>query len=89
LRDIGMSAFAVFFCQSPSFLAFQRLMQQAHGINNAENLFDVHEIPTDNQIRNILDTVEPYLLRSVFHETFRYLQENGTIEAFRSFSNTL
>jgi hypothetical protein len=84
-----MSAFFVFFCQSPSFLAFQRLMQQASGVDNAVNLFGVDDIPTDNQIRNILDTVDPNYLRPVFHDTFEYLKEQGTVERFRSFANTL
>jgi hypothetical protein len=89
LHNIAMSAFAVFFCQSPSFLAFQRLMQQAHGMNNAEKLFGVDDLPTDNQIRNILDTVDPSLLCPVFHDSFRYLKERGILESFRSFANTL
>jgi hypothetical protein len=89
LVDICMSAFAVFFCQSPSFLSFQRLMQQSHGMNNAQNLFGVHDIPTDNQIRNIVDTVNPDLLRPVFHQTFSYLGERRIIDSFRSLDNTL
>lgn len=89
LHNIAMSAFSVFFCQSPSFLAFQRLMQQAHGMNNAANLFGVHDIPTDNQIRNILDTIDPSFFGPVFHDTFEYLKEQGVVESFRSFANTL
>ncbi len=66
VNNIAMSAILVFLCQSPSFLAFQRLMQQARGMNNATNLFGVSDIPTDNQIRNILDNVDPSFLRPVF-----------------------
>ena len=34
LQDATRAAFGVFFCQSPSFLAFQTLMQQQQGKNN-------------------------------------------------------
>ena len=45
--DAGLSAFSVFFMQSPSFLEHQRTLEQAHGENNARTLFGVHEIPSD------------------------------------------
>ena len=51
LVDAGLSAFSVFFMQSPSFLEYQRSWEQAHGISNAQTLFGVHQIPCDNQIQ--------------------------------------
>jgi hypothetical protein len=89
MGDIGMSAFSVFFSQSPSFLAFQRLMKQAHGIDNTSTMFGVQQIPTDNQIRNVLDAVDSKLLRPVFERTLEYLQDQGVVESFRCFANTL
>jgi hypothetical protein len=55
LADAGMAALAVFFVQSPSFLAAQREMKRR---SNAEKLFGLREIPSDNQIRNLLDPLE-------------------------------
>jgi len=89
MRDIGISAFAVFFSQSPSFLAHQRLMHQAGGMNNAATMFSVQRLPSDSQIRNILDTVEPQLWQSVFRNTYRYLDRHGIIKTYRSFNNSL
>lgn len=89
MQDIARSAFAVFFVQSPSFLAHQKLMQQARGMNNGRTLFEIQKLPTDNQIRNLLDAVDPQQLRPVFVSVFEYLQQQGRIDAFRSFSNTL
>ena len=57
VRDAALSALAVFMMQSPSFLAQQRDMQRSKGRNNAQSLFGVHQIPSDNQIRNILDPI--------------------------------
>ncbi len=59
MADFVLSAFAVFFTQCPSFLSFQRNMQQARGRNNARSLFQVERIPTDNHIRQMLDPVAP------------------------------
>jgi len=89
MQDIARSAFAVFFVQSPSFLAHQKLMQQARGMNNGRTLFGIQKLPTDNQIRNLLDAVDPQQLRPAFVSVFEYLQQQGRIEAFRSFANTL
>jgi hypothetical protein len=89
MRDIGLSAFGVFFCQSPSFLSHQALMQQVRGVNNANTLFGVDVLPTDNHIRWLLDAVDPKNLHAVYRGTFEYLQQQGVVEHFRSFGNTL
>ncbi len=57
---------AVFFMQSPSFLAQQQVVLRRHGRNNAQSLFGVTRIPSDNQIRNLLDPLSPELLFPVF-----------------------
>ena len=59
LVDAGLSAFSIFFMQSPSFLEYQRSLEQAQGRNNAQTLFGVHAIPSDNQIRTLLDATDP------------------------------
>ena len=41
MADIALSAFAVFFTQCPSFLSFQRAMEQPRGAHNARSLFQV------------------------------------------------
>jgi hypothetical protein len=89
MKDIGLSAFGVFFCQSPSFLAYQRLMQEARDNNNGRTLFGIQKLPTDNQIRNLLDPVDPKLLWPAYRRTFDYLQKQGVVKRFRSFANTL
>jgi hypothetical protein len=53
--DGVLAAFAVFFMQSSSFLAHQRLLQSKKGRSNARSLFQVEEIPSDPQIRNLVD----------------------------------
>lgn len=89
LVDAGMGAFSVFFTQSPSFLAHQRDMKLRKGRSNAENLFDLREIPSDNQIRNLLDPIHPEHLDSCYRQIFQGLEQSGMLEGFRSFGNTL
>ena len=50
MADIGLAAFSVFFMQSPSFLAHQRVLAARCGRSNAETLFGMTAIPCDNHI---------------------------------------
>lgn len=84
MMDIGAGAFSVFFTQSPSFLAHQRLMQLRYGINNARTLFGMKDIPTDTHIRNTLDPVNPAVLDSVFHDCLAALERSGHLDTFRT-----
>lgn len=86
--DAGMSAFSVFFTQSPSFLDWQTRMQQTLGTNNASSIFGVHKIPSDAQIRNLLDPVPPSTLFPVMSGIGNTLYEQGYIDSYRSIGNT-
>jgi hypothetical protein len=89
LVDAGLSAFSAFFMQSPSFLEYQRSLEQAHGKNNAQTLFGVHQIPSDNQIRHLLDATEPGRVKPLFSYLFNALNQAGVIETYRSVNQTL
>jgi len=83
--DAGMSAFSVFFTQSPSFLAHQRDMQLSKGQSNAERLFELTELPSDNQIRNLLDGVDPGELDGMYRHIFTEIEATGLLEGYRSY----
>lgn len=89
VQDAGMSALSVFFTQSPSFLAHQRDMQLSKGRSNAERLFDLHQLPSDNQIRNLLDPVDPRYLHPFYRATFLKVEQAGLLESYRSFGHQL
>jgi hypothetical protein len=67
IEDAGLGAFSVFFTQSPSFLAFQDTMQKAKGKSNAQSLFGMQKIPSDNHIRDLLDIVHLPMYSLCFH----------------------
>ena len=84
MADFGMSAFSVFFMQSPSFLAHQRRMEEGHGRSNCQSLFGMGKIPSDNRIRDMLDPASPGLLNPLFFEIMSRLQgEQGGLDVFR------
>lgn len=87
--DAGLGAFGVFFIQSPSFLAHQRHMEQRQGRNNAKSLFGVEKIPSDAQIRNLLDPVDPSYLRAPFWKIYAQLQAGEHLEDYKQVGGTL
>jgi hypothetical protein len=89
MTDAGLSAFSVFFMQSPSFLDFQRTMQETQGKNNAQTLFGVFQIPSDNHIRTLLDAVEPAAVYPLFDFVFDGFQHSRVIDSFRTADNRL
>lgn len=89
MEDAALSAFSVFFTQTPSFLAYQRMMEGSKGHSNAQSLFGVHRIPSDNQIRALLDPVKPEQVFPIFEEILQVLEQQGQLEGFRSFGDTL
>ena len=88
VADGVLAAFAVFFMQSSSFLAHQRLLQSKKGRSNARSLFQVDEIASDPQIRNLVDT----LFCEDFQEDFWFLldelKEQQRLLQFRNELNT-
>ena len=89
LREFFLSAFAVFFSQSPSFLAHQALMEKEKGISNARSVFTVRGIPTDNQIRGVLDLVDPMVVRAAFGLTVDLLKDKGVLDSYRFLEDKL
>lgn len=89
VADAAVSAFGVFFTQTPSFLSYQRKMAAKKGKSNSQSLFGVHEIPSDNQIRNLLDAVPPSALFPMFEEIWQVLEKDGQLEQFRDVKQTL
>jgi hypothetical protein len=84
MTDATLGAFSVFFTQSPSFLSYQRNMEKRLGQSNANTLFSLSTILTDNQIRNILDSLDPSLLTPVFNSAFKRLEKSKLLQEFET-----
>lgn len=83
IEDVALSAFAMFFSQSPSFLDYQRRMNRRRSQHNAASLFGVAEIPSDNHIRSLLDAVPASSFYPVFDTIFDELAGAGELDRFR------
>jgi len=71
MEDAALSAFSVFFTQSASFLAYQRTMEGNKGRSNAQTLFGIHQIPSDNHIRDLLDPVKSAFIFPCWSKSLR------------------
>lgn len=83
IPDAVMSAFAVFFLQSPSWLSCQRAMQDEKGRSNALTLFGIGNVPTDNRVRSLLDPSAPERLHGAYRGLLGILEGCGALERYR------
>ena len=82
LVDALMSAFAMFALKDPSLLAFDA----RRGDENMKQVFGIQNIPSDTQMREILDGVDPEELRALFADVFRQLQRGKALEPFEFYA---
>jgi ribosomal protein S26 len=89
INNAAMGAFAVFFTQTPSFLSYQKRMQDDEGRNNAQSLFGISQIISDSHIRRLLDRVPCSFAYPMFSRIFYGLLEEGFLDQFRSYKGNL
>jgi hypothetical protein len=80
LADTLMAGFAMFSLKDPSLLAFDERRGEP---KNLHTVYEIEEIPSDTQMRVILDEVEPESLRPVFKDVFRDLQRGKVLEPYQ------
>jgi len=84
LHDTLLSGFAMMVFQHPSLLEFQRKMQQRRGRCNLATIFGVWQVPSDTQMRDILDGVPVELLRPLLPTFFEKWRRAGWAKEFQS-----
>jgi hypothetical protein len=78
LADSLMAGLALFSLKDPSLLAFcGRALD-----HNLRSVFGLRGIPSDTQLREILDEVRPDQLRPAFEDVFRQMQRGKILEDF-------
>jgi hypothetical protein len=78
LPDALMSGIALFALKEPSLLAFQERIKDS----NLRTIYGIQHVPSDTQMRVILDPVEPESLSPCFTDLFRELQRGKALEPF-------
>jgi hypothetical protein len=84
LPNTLMSAFALLFFQHPSLLAFQRALERKHKSSNLKTLFGVERVPSDTQMREILDGAPVEPLRRVLPDLFERIRRAGWAGRFKT-----
>lgn len=79
IADALMSAFAMFSLKDPSLLAFDKRRDD----QNLQALYQINRVPSDTQMRVILDPLPPEELRPAFGDVFRAVQRGKVLEAYR------
>lgn len=82
LKDALMSGLALFALKDPSLLAFE---QRRATPENLHRIFGIEQIPSDTQMRTILDGVDPEALRPMYKSVFSQLEEAKVLEEMRFF----
>ena len=77
-----MSAFACMYFQDPSFLAFQKRLENKLKSSNLKTLFDVKDIPKDTQLRDVLDNIPTDNFSDVFTKLFEQLRRHHHLKQF-------
>lgn len=80
LPDAAMAAFAMFSLKDPSLLAYERRRNRCDA--NLRSIYGIGVLPSDTQMRTILDPLDPEALRPSFRAVFRVLQRGKALESF-------
>ena len=86
LADALMSGFAMFSLKDPSLLSFEE--RRIREESNLKNIYSMENIPSDTQMREILDEVNPESLRPAFKSIFRKLQRGKALEQLTFFEGS-
>lgn len=76
LGDALMAGFALFSLKDPSLLAFD---ERRAAPENLQRLYHIQQIPSDTQMRTILDEVAPEYLRAPFKHVFHTLRREKVL----------
>jgi hypothetical protein len=84
LEDVLLSGLALMFFQYPSLLSYQREMEQKRKRSNLSTIFGVSRVPSDTQMREIIDGTEVEPLRQILPEIFERMRRSGWVVQFRT-----
>jgi len=84
LRDTLMTGFAMFFFQHPSLLQFQTAMKQKRGRCNLETLFAVGQLPSETQMRDLLDDTDAKEVRKLLPIIFERMRRAGWLSDYQT-----
>lgn len=88
LEDFLMSGVAIFSLKFPSLLQFEEEVRKERSFSNLKGLFGVTRVPSDTQMRSIVDELSPDLFRPVYKSLFQKAQRAKVLKEYELFYNT-
>lgn len=83
IKDALMSSFSLFSLKHSSLLAFDRLMNSdSMESNNLKKMYNISKVPSDTQMRSIVDNIDPVYIKSIFKKIFSQIQRGKVLEDF-------
>ena len=79
LADALMSGYALFALKDPSLLAFE---DRRATDRNLHTIFKIGQVPSDTQLRTLLDEVAPADLRPIYQRLHRALAARGQLRPY-------
>jgi hypothetical protein len=83
LPDVCMSGVAMFCYQDPSLLQFQERTKAPTLAANLKNLWHIASVPSDSQMRSVMDEIDSGEFTGLFTTFFRLLQRGKHLEQYR------
>jgi hypothetical protein len=83
IKDVCMGALAMFCSQDPSLLQFQKRTRAPLLAANLKNIWAIDSVPSDSQMRVVMDEIDPGEIESLFTVFFRLLQRGKHLEQYR------
>ena len=80
IHDALMSGFAIFALKFSSLLQLDQQKKDFQG--KLHSLFGIRAVPSDTQLREIVDNVDPEFIRPVFKQIFSELQRGKCLEEY-------
>jgi hypothetical protein len=78
-----MGALAMFCFQDPSLLQFQKRTKASTLAANLKNVWGIKSVPSDSQMRTVMDEIDPEVFEGLFKTFFRLLQRGKHLEQYR------
>jgi len=88
LQDIIMSGLAVFQLKIPALQLLDDYRHEPLAHPNLKRLFEIQKIPSDTQLRDVLDRIPTDKFRLPFDIIFRTLQQDKALEQFKFYDGT-
>lgn len=80
IKDALMSGFAMFSLKDSSLLVFDQRREDEKKVGNLKRVYEIETVPSDSQMRTILDEVDPEELRPIYKDIFQQAQRGKVLE---------